>query len=189
MAETIPTHTPAGFAQGDLVKWTIDSVVNGDRKDPADGWVLTYALVNASAQTEFSGTDNGDGTHLVTLTAANTSSYSQGVYHYQASVLSGTSRHVVRTGQICVEPDFKLLDSHDAREWAEKVLDAIEATLEGKATSDQVFYSIQGRSLSRMSWESLMDARNRLKREVNSLRQADAIAKGRGHSGIIRTRI
>jgi hypothetical protein len=48
-----------------------------------------------------------------------------------------------------------------------KVLDAIQATIEGRASQDQMSYSIAGRSLSRMSIDDLLTFRNRYRAEYN----------------------
>lgn len=189
MAETLPTSTPSAFIAGDRAKWTLKTIVNGDHKDPADSWVLTYALRNADRKIDITGSDNGDGTHLVSVAPTTTADYPAGVYHYQAVITLGTDRYVVDQGQICVEPNFAALDAHDAREWAERVLAALEATLEGKATTDQAAYSIAGRSLSRMTWTELMSARQKLLAEVRSLRSAESVARGGGNMNIIRVRI
>ena len=53
----------------------------------------------------------------------------------------------------------------DLRSHAKKVLDAIEAVIEGRATIDQSSFSLGGRSLSRMSVEELMTFRDRYKAE------------------------
>ena len=53
----------------------------------------------------------------------------------------------------------------DVRSHAKKVLDAIEAVLENRASQDQMSYSIAGRSLSRMSIDDLMTFRNRYRAE------------------------
>ena len=53
----------------------------------------------------------------------------------------------------------------DLRSHAKKVLDAIEAVIENRATVDQSSFSIAGRSLSRMSIDELLTLKNRYKAE------------------------
>lgn len=189
MSETIPTNTPATVYVGDTFKWRLRTVVNGEHRDPADSWVLTYELRNSNAIYTLTGTDNGDGYHLINVLAATTAAYASGVFHYQAAVTKGAERYIVERGQICIEPDFAQQSEEDHREWAQIVLDAIESVMKGKATSDELSYSIGGRSLSRMSWGELIEARSKLQAEVRAANQASAVAKGFAPSGIIRTRI
>lgn len=189
MSETIPLFAPAAFVAGDTVKWRLKTVVYDEHKDPADGWVLTYELRNATGAFTITGTDNGDGTHLVTLTAEASAVYQAGLFHYQGVITKASVRHIVDRGTFTVRPDFEALSETDARTWAERVLDAIEAVLEGKASQDQLSYSIGDRSLTRMSWQELLEARQHFQREVRSQARAEAVREGRYHSGTIRTRL
>ena len=189
MSETIPTQTPATVIAGDTIKWRLKTLVNGDHKDPADSWVLTYELRNTNQVQTITGTDNGDGYHLITITAATSAAFASGIFHYQAAITLGAERYVVERGTLNVEPDFAQQSEEDHREWIHVVLDAIESVLQGKATSDEISYSIGGRSISRMSWGELLEARSKLQAEARSSAQAAALAKGQANSGIIRTRI
>ena len=60
--------------------------------------------------------------------------------------------------------------------------------IEGKATRDQSSYSIEGRSLSRLSWDELLTVKSHyetlLKQEIN----AERIQQGLQTNNIVRTR-
>lgn len=189
MAESIPTHEPEALTAGDTVKWTRRVVVLGEHRDPADSWVLTYYITNANDNKSVVATDNGDGSHLVTIPAATTSKWAPGLYTWMGFVAKAAERFGIGHGTVCVEPDFATIDRRDARSWAKRTLDAIEAVMENKATADQSSMSIGGTTLSRMSWAEMMEARDRLRREFLAEERADRISKGLGHPGRILVRL
>ena len=151
----ILTEEPTEITAGDTVTWKIslsDFLAS-------DSWVLTYALVKTNKLIEITASADGDD-HLVEELPTTTADWDPGIYHYQAYVTKGTERYQVGEGTIEVLEDFAASTGYDNRSHAKKVLDAIEALLEGKADQDQLSYSIGGRSLSRFSWDELISARN-----------------------------
>ena len=64
-------------------------------------------------------------------------------------------------------PQANTTGNADNRSHAKKVLDAIQAVLENRASQDQMSYSIAGRSLSRMTIDDLMRFRDRYRAEYN----------------------
>lgn len=189
MSETLPKHEPATFVAGDTVKWTKRTVALKQHRDPADGWTLTYTLTSADTRHDVTATDNGDGDHLVTIAASASTDYPPGIYHWNAFVAKSGERFHVGSGTLCVEPDYEDLARADARAWCRRVLDAIEAAMEGKATSDQLTFSVQGTSISRMSWNQMFLARDRLRAECLRLERAERMAKGLGHTGRVLVRL
>lgn len=181
----IPNVEPSAITAGDSVKWT------KDLPDflPADGWVVSYALVRDGVRLSITATDNGDGLHLVDLSAATTGAWEAGTYHWQAyAANAGTSeRRTVAAGMLRVDPNFAA-SAVDARSHVEKTLAALEATLEGRASSDQLAYSIGGRSISKMSPEQLLTWRDKYRAELAAERKAQAITQGMGGTGTVRVR-
>jgi len=177
---------PSGIVAGDSASWT----KNLPQYLPANGWVLSYAIVRDGIRLSVTGTNNGDGTHLVTLAAATTAAWTPGQYAWQAYVTkSATSeRYTVAAGQIKVEANFAT-GAVDGRSHVQRTLDALEATLEGRASSDQLAYSIGGRSISKMSPEQLLTWRDKYKAELAAEEKAQKIAAGMGAAGTIRVRM
>lgn len=154
MAATIGEGIPRQFARGDTVKWY------ENRRDylPGDGWTLTVALVQTDDQRKITATDNGDGRHLVTIAPADSVGFHPGLYRYQVKVTNGTDVHLLEHGTVDVLQSFEDVSSGwDARSHAEKVLDAIRAVIEGKASQDQQNVSVGGQSLSRYNWPDLLE--------------------------------
>jgi hypothetical protein len=185
MAAEIPTYEPEEFTRGDTVKWKI----NLPDYAPQDGWTLKYSFVTSSGQVDVTGTDNGDGYHLVTIDSTTSQSFSAGDWSWQAYVEKAGERYTVRRGTLVVKEDFASQTSgYDARTHVKKVLDALEATILGKATSDQLSYTIAGRSLSRMSPSELIHWRDIYRAEYEREKRAERIRRGLGHKGVVRVR-
>ena len=109
-----------------------------------------------------------DGTDfLITITTAASAGYTIGRYTYQARVENvGGEKYTVGKGVIEVKPNLELdTTGADYRSHVKAVLDALEATILGKASSDQLSYTIAGRSLSKFSPEELISWRDHYRAE------------------------
>ena len=80
------------------------------------------------------------------------------------------------------------VDSGDTRSHAKKVLDAINAVIEGTATEEQESYQIKDRSLKRRSVSELLELRSFYKAEYARELAEERIAQGLGNPNKIRTR-
>ena len=173
------TVVPKTITAGDSIDWLITL----DDYPASDSWVLTYYLVNSSAQITLAAIASGDD-HAITKTAAGTAAYSPGDYAYQGYVAKGTDRWLVESGLITVLPNFATQTTgYDARNEFRIIADAIIAVQQSKATKDQLAYSVAGRSISRMSPAELTQWYEWADRKASRL---EAIAKGRNNSGIIK---
>lgn len=153
MTATIPLTEPTELVAGDTAKWRVYE------QDYLPGtWTISYSFVSSLGRIQITGSNNGDNTHLITATAATTADWSPGSYYYQVYATSGSERYCLREGYIEIKANFATHSAGlDARSHTKKVLDALEAMIEGKASKDQAGYSIAGRSLQRMSPSELID--------------------------------
>lgn len=175
MARTITEGIPKCFSRGETVEWY------ENRRDflPADGWELSAVLVQSDDVQTITATDNLDGRYLVTISQADSAAFQPGIYRYQIRVSDGAKTHLLEAGIVDVSQSFaSVTDGYDAREHAEKVLEAIEAVLERKATQDQSSMSVEGRQISRYSPEELWQMRRRYQWEVRKIRDAERAARG-----------
>ena len=112
--------------------------------------------------------------------ASVTSGWGAGAYSYALRALEpgeDGAIEALESGSTRVLQDVALLAAgHDARSHAEKVLEALEAVLEGRASKDQMSYSIKGRSLALTPLADLLAMRKAYRAELASQRAA---AKGR----------
>lgn len=177
MTYTIPSTEPIRIVAGATVKWTRDV----PEYQPADGWVLAYAFKRAgSAATAVTCTDNGDGTHLATIDAATTAAMAADVYAWQARVTRSGEVHFLDSGRLIVETNLATaVATHDPRSAVKKILDALEARVQGRITADQENLSIDGISISRIP---IAEAA-RLYREYSSL-YSDEVNEERRRRGL-----
>jgi hypothetical protein len=181
MSAEIPFGEPAALVIGDT--WTWKRTI-GDY--PAGTWTLRYYLRGVTGETSITATADGTD-HLVSVAAATTAAYQPGRYYWGAVVTSGSERFSIGGGHFTVHPDpAKLGKGFDARSHARKVLEAIEAVIENRATKDQEEYTIGTRSLKRTPLEDLLKLRTDYRAEVAAELAADQLANGgRGTSRLL----
>lgn len=178
---TVPTTEPTQINAGDTAKWT-KTLANY----PASaGWVLSYALVSAAQRYTFSATAQGDD-FLITVAAATTTAYVAGAYEYRGTVSKAGEVFTVSSGRITIAPAFG--SAIDASSRVRRSLEAIEATIEGRATSATAEYEIAGRKLKYISIPELLQLRDRLRQDVAREDAAAQIAKGMGNPNRIYVR-
>lgn len=148
---------------------------------PAPAWTLTYWLKQQGGSgAHFSIVAAANGAyHRVTVSAATTAGYLAGDYTWVAIASAGTDSYEVDSGTLTVQPKYSENVALDDRSHAKKVLDAIEAVIEGRASKDQQQYTIGNRALTRMPIDELLRFRARYKAEVAAEeRLANGLAGG-----------
>ena len=178
-------NIPLRLQAGDTWEWT-DSLPDY----PAPTWVLKYALhktgIAAIVLTAVaSGTD-----HKVTVTAATTAGYGAGEYHWAAYVEHADGRrYTVAQGWITVKPSLAAaVAATDNRSHAQQALEAIEATMKGRATKAQSAMQINNRQIQYLKPEELIRWRSFYKAEVAREKAAEKIAQGEDPGRRILTR-
>jgi hypothetical protein len=171
MADT-PTIEPSSVNAGDTWRWTRSLA-----DYPASaGWALSYTLINASAKITVNASASGDD-HAVTVAAATTAGYAAGTYDWRARVSKAGEVYTVGEGRLTVRNAFSAA-TFDARTHARKTLDAIEAVIEGRASSSTAEYTIAGRSLKHIPVADLLALRDKYRAEVLREDAAAAVAAG-----------
>ena len=179
---------PADIYSGSLVQWKrADLAVDY----PPSSYDLIYkARLRGGLNPEMSVTaTNSNGEFLVTLTNAVTAAAVPGDYYWQAEIerKSDNARILVATGQWRVLPDLDQTGA-DPRSHAEVMLDKIQSLLEGRADKDVTSYSINGRSIAKMSVTDLLSWRDYYKREVNLERRKADAAAGKPSTATVKVR-
>jgi hypothetical protein len=127
----------------------------------------------------------------ITVTAATTELYTAGDYWYNIYMgkSSFSERYTAESGTIKILPNLSdVTETYDNRSHVKKTLDAIEAVIEGRATKDQMAYSIAGRSLSLTPIPELIQLRQVYKREYLTEQQVEKIARGEAPGTQIKVR-
>ncbi|MHB8947549.1 MAG: hypothetical protein ACYC4S_00610 [Rhodoferax sp.] len=173
MAAPTPTLEPAALIAGDTAKW-LKSLPD---YLPADGWVLTYTLLNATSKISITATASGPD-HLVNVAAATTAAWAAGQYSWRAQVVNAaTESFTLATGTLTVQAAFSAATLDD-RSHARKTLANIEAYLENPNSISAAMYEIAGRKLQRFGIPDLLALRDRYRAEV--AREDAAANLGRG---------
>ena len=162
-----PTQEPEQVVTGDRFAWQRPDLVSDY---PLADYTMTY---------HFSKDSGGGGTHHFTLSSteaddnyyfekpsSETASLTAGDWEWQLyAIRTSDSERITLDYGITKFAIGELDTNNDLRSHAKKVLDALEAVIQGRASIDQSSMSIAGRSLSRMSIDEIMTFRDRYKTE------------------------
>jgi hypothetical protein len=162
---------PSSITAGDTVAW---SRTLADYPAGA-GWSLKYKLVGASGAYAIDATVSADGNaYAVVLDAATTAAWTTGNYQLQEYVTNGSGeRHTLGVSALKVLPDLAAASGGmDLRTSPQRILDAINAVLEGRATSADLKVQINGRSIEYIPLSELLALRSAMKLEVLNAQRA-----------------
>ena len=183
MTTTVDLRTLTKLRAGDSLSWE-----ESHSNYPAnDSWVITYKLIGANGVESITSTSSG-ATHVLTASSSTTAAWTAGFYEWSAYVEKGTERITLQTGTLTILADPSSASATDSRSHARKVLEAIQAVLEGRASKDQESYTINGRSLSRTPIADLMKMERTYAARVAQEDRAEKAQQGLGTSSKIKVR-
>lgn len=168
-ATTAYESVPSEFVVGDFVQWK--------RSDLAVDYPIATHSMEIVARVRGGGADeikiaatevsSPSDAYLFTANSATTAAYVAGRYYWHLEVTKTASgdRAVIEIGEWNILADLDVTGA-DTRSHAEIMVTKIESLLEGKADADVANYAIGGRSLTKLSFEELMSARNVYRAEV-----------------------
>lgn len=167
-------HIPDSITAGTTLSFTVALTAY-----PPPDWSLSLLLRGPQAHDL---TSTQDGTlHAFGVSAVDSAGWPPGAYWYSLRATDGAEVHEVETGTLNVAADLAAVSTdYDGRSHAEKVLEAIEAVIEGRATKDQDSYRINNRELRRTPISQLLKLRDVYRQEV---RRARAAKRGRDTLG------
>ncbi len=176
-----PTQVPSELQLGDFWAWKRDDLASDY---PVADYSLSYEfnLIDGSTAANFTLTATESGNEYI-ISTSSTTSYTLGNYNWISYITrsSDSARVKLEEGYVEIQDNYATT-SNSVRSHAKKILDAVEAVLENRASMDQQSMSIAGRSLSRMSITDLMTFRDRYKaeylKEVKIARIKNGLASG-----------
>ena len=188
-ASNAPEREPLTVTVGDFIQWKRSDLVEDYPTAQYSASYVARITGGGSNEIQITGTESNPSFYLFTATSAQSADFVPGYYHWQLEVTqtSTGNRIVVDTGTFTALPDLDVNNS-DPRSHAEIMLDKIEGLLQGRADSDVSSYSIQGRSLAKMSIADLIEWRNYYRREVNKEKRDSDIRNGRQSSTTVKVR-
>ncbi len=154
---TIPSTEPTRVIAGDTWRW--DRSVDG--YTPGGGWSLTYAVRGKGTLTLTGAANAANTAWEITAPSSQTAALPAGVYEWVAFVTSGSERYTVLRGSLTVEPNLVLAKAGDRQTHEERMLEAINARLEGRIEADMEKYQLEARLVERIPFEQLLAARSR----------------------------
>jgi hypothetical protein len=150
--QVVRMNIPAELQIGDTWQWT-----EGFALYPASaGWALSFSLYRYGKPViQIDATPSGDG-FSISVPAATTAGKAAGQWQWTAYVTKGADRFTVETGTVTLKPDLAVAtETTDLRSENEKILDALIATQQRRATKEQESMQIGGRSIRYMSPDEL----------------------------------
>jgi hypothetical protein len=183
MSLTPLTTEPAALYSGDSISWLIalpDYPASG-------GWTLKYNGVSAAGRFALTSTASGD-SHAVAAAKTATAGYTAGTYSLTKYVehTDGT-RVTLAELSLIVKPDLAgKSGAFDNRSHVKKMLDAIEAVLEGTATTDQMEFTIDGTTIKRRSVADLLAIRSKYLEYWRQEQQAANVSGGNRNKILVR---
>lgn len=187
-ADNAPEGEPSEVVVGDFLQWKRSDLV---QDYPASEYSAQYvARITGGGSNEIKLSGVGSATdYLFTVPSETSADFEAGYYHWQLEVTqtSTGNRLVVDTGDFQAIPD---LDDNqaDPRIHAEIMIAKIETILEGKADSDVSNYSIAGRSISKMTFDELLAARDLYRRELVAHERKELLKRGKSNGSTIKVR-
>ena len=152
---------------------------NADYK-PTAGWKCYISLRNVEQMIDLS-SDEGDGdTFIFKASREDTAKWASGTYSYNIYVRNNEDRFRLKDGTVEILRDYASDEVYDPRSQAKRTLDAVNATLEGRATSDYSSMTHRGRSITKLSVTELIQLRSLLLKEINREEIQNQLARGEG---------
>jgi len=150
---------------GDYLLWKRTDLV--DDYPLADYSMEYVARITGGGSTEIKvAATEQNGTYVFEVDSATSATYVAGFYHWQLEVTqtSTGNRVAIERGTFTAIEDLDI-NGADPRTHAEIMIAKIESILQGKADADVASYSINGRSLTKMSFDDLINARDFYRKE------------------------
>ncbi len=184
-----PEGEPETIVVGDFIQWKRSDLVQDYPVATHSAALIARITGGGANEIQINATESDPSYYLFTATSATSSSFSPGHYHWQLEITQTSSgnRIVVATGMFQILPDLDVNNS-DPRSHADIMLAKIQTILEGRADSDVSSYSIQGRSLAKMSISDLLSWRDYYRREVLKEKRDSNIRNGRQTSSTVKVR-
>lgn len=187
-AANAPEGEPTQIVVGDFIQWKKAQIAQDYPTATHSAEYVARITGGGSSEIKMSATET-DGYYLFTVDSVTSADFAVGRYHWQLEITETSSgnRLVIERGEFEAIPDLDVNQS-DPRTHADIMLAKIETILEGKADSDVGSYSIAGRSLTKMSFDELMVARDRYKREVLQHQREELIKRGKASANTVKVR-
>lgn len=186
-----PEGEPAEVVVGDFLQWKRSDIAAD--YPTSSGYTAEYvARITGGGSTEIKlpqSASTTDSYYHFSVSSETSAVFLPGLYHWQLEITQTSSgnRLVVDIGDFTAIPDMDN-NQADPRIHAEIMVSKIQTILEGKADSDVASYSIAGRSLTKMSFSELVQARDYYRREVTQHTNKELLKRGKSNGSTVKVR-
>lgn len=187
-AANAPEGEPEEIVVGDFVQWKRSDLVDDYPVATHSAEYVMRITGGGASEHKIAATENAD-YYLFTLDSATSATFDAGKYHWQLEITETSSgnRIVLDIGDFTFLPDMDE-NQADPRIHAEIMLTKIESLLSGKADSDVSNYAIAGRSLTKMSFTELVEARDYYRKEIVKHENDALLKRGKSNGATIKVR-
>ena len=191
LAANAPEGEPDEIVVGDFIQWKRSDIAQD--YPTSTGYTAEYvARITGGGSNEIKiaqAAGSTDSYYLFTADSTTSADFVVGKYHWQLEITQTSSgnRVVVDLGDFEAIPDMDN-NQADPRIHAEIMLTKIESLLSGKADSDVASYSIAGRSLTKLSFAELVEARDYYRREIVQHENKALVKRGKKTGSTIQVR-
>ena len=191
LAANAPEGEPDEIVVGDFIQWKRSDIAQD--YPTSTGYTAEYvARITGGGASEIKiaqAAGSTDSYYLFTADSTTSADFAVGKYHWQLEITQTSSgnRVVVDLGDFEAIPDMDN-NQADPRIHAEIMLTKIESLLSGKADSDVASYSIAGRSLTKLSFAELVEARDYYRREIVQHENKALVKRGKKTGSTIQGR-
>ena len=186
-AANAPEGEPTQIVVGDFIQWKKAQIAQDYSTSTHSAEYVARITGGGASEIKIPATEV-DGYYLFTIDSVTSTDFEAGRYHWQLEITQTSSgnRIVTERGEFEAIADLDV-NASDPRTHADIMIAKIETILEGK-DSDVGSYSIAGRSLTKMSFDELMVARDRYKREVLQHQREELIKRGKASANTVKVR-
>jgi hypothetical protein len=183
-----PEGQPKSFVTGDYVTFKRSDLATDYPTAEYTATLLARGTNDNVNEFEI-GSTKEDGYFLFTATSIETATILPEDYRWQIEISrdSDGARVVVDRGRIQIITDLDT-SGLDARSHSAIMLAKIESLLSGKADSDVAEYEVGGRSLKKLGFMELVQARDYYRAEIVREQNADDVQSGRQGKSTIKVR-
>ena len=181
-------QAPETIIIGDYLLWKRTDLVSDYPLATHSMEYVARITGGGSTEIKVAATETG-GTYVFEVDSATSATYTAGFYHWQleATQTATGNRVAIERGTFTAVEDLDV-NGADPRTHAEIMIDKIESILQGKADADVASYSINGRSLTKMSFDDLINARDFYRKEYVKERRTEDARNGNRSSQTILAR-
>lgn len=141
---------PVNFVAGDTTKFN----TNFDAYTPEAGWTCTFYL-KGSGSLQVSGVP-ASGSWNFTLPALQTQNLPAGLYTYAYVMNQNGEQYTAQSGRIYVTPNVSTANAGDLITHNQRMLTAINSTLENRANDDAQTMTLYGKAIAYIPIEMLL---------------------------------